>query len=73
MNKPIKQRNPPEQVVSSSIKTTFELRDGKPVLLRLPEVNFIDDKEGKPIGIQRRFCISTWKCEIAEHLFGLKR
>jgi hypothetical protein len=42
---------PPEQVVGSSIKTKFELRDGKPSLIRLPEVNFIDDKEGKPVGI----------------------
>lgn len=43
---------PPEQVVGSSIKTKFELRGGKPVLLRLPEINFIDDKAGKPVGIQ---------------------
>ena len=42
---------PPEQVVGSSIKTKFELRDGKPVLVRLPEVDFIDDKAGKPVGI----------------------
>jgi phosphoserine phosphatase len=42
---------PPEQVVGSSIKTRFEIRDGGPVLVRLPEVNFIDDKEGKPVGI----------------------
>ncbi len=42
---------PREQVVGSSIKTKFELRDGDPVLVRLPEVNFIDDKEGKPVGI----------------------
>jgi len=42
---------PPEQVVGSSIKTKFEMRDGKPVLVRLPELNFNDDKEGKPIGI----------------------
>jgi phosphoglycolate phosphatase-like HAD superfamily hydrolase len=42
---------PPEQVVGSSIKTKFEMRDGKPVLLRLPEIDFIDDKSGKPIGI----------------------
>lgn len=42
---------PPEQVVGSSIKTKFELRDGKPVLMRLPEINFIDDKAGKPAGI----------------------
>src|SRR6476660_1952455 len=42
---------PPEQVVGSSIKTRFEMRDGKPVLMRLPYLNFIDDKSGKPIGI----------------------
>lgn len=44
---------PPEQVIGSSIKTKFELRDGQPVLVRLPELNFIDDKEGKPVGIQQ--------------------
>jgi hypothetical protein len=43
---------PPEQVIGSSIKTKFELRDGQPVLVRLPEVNFIDDGPGKPVGIQ---------------------
>ncbi len=42
---------PPEQVVGSSIKTKYEFRDGKPVLLRLPEIDFIDDKAGKPVGI----------------------
>ena len=42
---------PPEQVVGSSIKTRFEMRGSKPVLVRLPEVNFIDDKAGKPVGI----------------------
>ena len=42
---------PPEQVIGSSIKTKFEVRDGKPVLVRLPELNFIDDKAGKPVGI----------------------
>lgn len=42
---------PPEQVVGSSIKTQFEMRDGVPVLVRLPEINFIDDKAGKPVGI----------------------
>ena len=42
---------PPEQVVGSSIKTKLEMRDGKPVLMRLPEINFIDDKAGKPVGI----------------------
>ena len=39
-------------MVGSSIKTKFELRDGKPVLVRLPEIDFIDDKAGKPVGIQ---------------------
>lgn len=44
---------PPEQVVGSSIKTKFEMRDGKPVLVRLPEINFIDDKADKPVGINQ--------------------
>jgi len=44
---------PPEQVVGSSIKTKFEMRKGQPVLVRLPEVNFIDDKAGKPVGINQ--------------------
>ncbi len=43
---------PPEQVIGSSIKLKFEMRDGKPVLVRLPEVNFVDDGPGKPVGIQ---------------------
>jgi phosphoserine phosphatase len=42
---------PPEQVVGSSVKTQFEMRDGKPVLVREPELNFNDDKGGKPVGI----------------------
>jgi len=44
---------PPEQVVGSSIKTKFEMRNGQPALVRLPEVNFIDDKAGKPVGINQ--------------------
>ena len=44
---------PPEQVVGSSMKTKFELRDGKAVLVRLPELNFNDDKGGKPVGINQ--------------------
>jgi len=43
---------PPEQVIGSSIKTKFDLRNGKPVLVRLPEINFFDDGPGKPVGIQ---------------------
>ena len=42
---------PPEQVIGSSVKTKFEMRDGKPVLMRLAELDFIDDKAGKPVGI----------------------
>jgi hypothetical protein len=42
---------PPEQVVGSSGKTKFEMLDGKPVLMRLPELNFINDGPGKPVGI----------------------
>jgi len=42
---------PPEQVVGSSIKTRFEMRDSQPRLFRLPQVNFVDDKAGKPVGI----------------------
>jgi len=44
---------PPEQVIGSSIKTKLEIRDGKPILVRLPEIDFIDDKAGKPVGIQK--------------------
>ena len=42
---------PPEQVVGSSIVSEFHIRDGHPVLVRLPKVNFVNDKAGKPIGI----------------------
>ena len=42
---------PPEQVIGSSAKTKFEMRDGKAVLVRLPELNFNDDKAGKAISI----------------------
>jgi phosphoserine phosphatase len=44
---------PPEQVIGSTIKTKFEMRDGKPVILRLPEIDFFDDKEGKPVAIHK--------------------
>ncbi len=42
---------PPEQVVGSTIKTRFQMRGDIPVLFRLPEITFIDDKGGKPVGI----------------------
>ena len=44
---------PPEQVIGSTGKTKFEIRDGKPVIMRMPEIIFIDDKEGKPVGINQ--------------------
>ena len=44
---------PPEQVVGSSIVTKYEFRNGKPVLMRLPKIDFIDDGPGKPVGINR--------------------
>jgi len=43
---------PPEQIVGSSSKMKYEIHGGKPELLRLPEVQFVDDKQGKPIGIE---------------------
>jgi phosphoserine phosphatase len=42
---------PPQQVIGSSIKRKYEVRDGKPVILRLPEISFINDKQDKPVGI----------------------
>jgi phosphoglycolate phosphatase-like HAD superfamily hydrolase len=44
---------PPEQVVGSSIKVKYEMRGDRPVLQRLPEIDFIDDKAGKPVGIHK--------------------
>jgi phosphoserine phosphatase len=44
---------PPEQVIGSTIKTRYEVRDGRPAIVRLPEVDFIDDKAGKPVAIHK--------------------
>lgn len=44
---------PPENVVGSSIKSKYEVRDGKPVIIRLPEIDFVDDGAGKPVGINK--------------------
>ncbi len=44
---------PPEQIIGSSGKAKYEIRDGKPVLIKLAEIDFIDDKEGKPAGINK--------------------
>jgi phosphoserine phosphatase len=44
---------PPEQVIGSSIETKFEMREDGPVLVRIPKVDFVDDNEGKPVGIHK--------------------
>jgi hypothetical protein len=44
---------PPEQVIGSSMRVRYEVQDTKPVLMRLPEINFINDKAGKPAGIHQ--------------------
>lgn len=44
---------PPERVIGSSIATRYEVQGGKPSLLRLPEIDFVDDKAGKPVGIHK--------------------
>ena len=44
---------PPQQVVGSSIATEYQLRDGRPVIMRLPELDFLDDKAGKPVAIHK--------------------
>jgi phosphoglycolate phosphatase-like HAD superfamily hydrolase len=44
---------PPEQVVGSTGETRLAMQNGKPVLLKLPKINLVDDKAGKPVGIQR--------------------
>lgn len=44
---------PPDQVIGSSYVVKYELRDGIPILYRLPEINFVDDKENKPVGIHQ--------------------
>ncbi len=42
---------PPEQVVGSSVVAEFQVKDGKPSLVRQPKLNFNNDKAGKPVGI----------------------
>lgn len=44
---------PRDHVVGSSIKTTFRVVDSVPEIVRLPELDFIDDKAGKPLGINK--------------------
>ena len=44
---------PPEQVVGSSIKAKYELRDGKSVIMKMPDLDFVDDGPGKPVGIHQ--------------------
>jgi len=44
---------PRERVVGSSIDAAFELRGGRPVVVKSPSIDLIDDKAGKPVGIHR--------------------
>ena len=44
---------PPERVVGSSIETRYEVQGGKPSLLRLPEIDFINNRGGKPVGVHK--------------------
>jgi len=44
---------PPEQTIGSSIATKLEMRASGPVIVRLPKMDFIDDKEGKPVAIHK--------------------
>lgn len=44
---------PPQQVIGSSIKTQFEIQNAQPVLVRLPQVDFVNDGPGKPVGINK--------------------
>ncbi|WP_170330191.1 HAD family hydrolase [Ruegeria arenilitoris] len=44
---------PPEQVLGTYTATTYETGDGTPAIVKAPEIAFVDDKEGKPINIER--------------------
>ena len=44
---------PPEQVIGSSGKLKFEMRDGQPVLIKLPEIELVNDNVEKPAAIQK--------------------
>lgn len=45
---------PPEQVIGSAGKSSYEMRDGKPVIMKDPGIAFIDDGKGKPLAISSR-------------------
>jgi phosphoglycolate phosphatase-like HAD superfamily hydrolase len=44
---------PPEQIIGTTLKTEYDYNNGNPVINRLPELDFIDDKEGKPVNINK--------------------
>jgi hypothetical protein len=70
---------PPEQVIGSTGRLQFELRDGGPVLVKLPEVDFIDDKAGKPVGIHRHigrrpvFAFGNSDGDLQQRISGITR
>lgn len=53
---------PSENIIGSNIKAVYDYNDGAPIIRRLPEINFVDDKEGKPVGIQRHIGIKPTVC-----------
>lgn len=45
---------PPEQVIGSALKSSYQIVDGVPTIVKEPGIAFIDDKEGKPVGIDSK-------------------
>jgi hypothetical protein len=45
---------PPQQVMGSAAPTEYRVVDGEPVIFKLPGIEFVDDKVGKPVGIDSR-------------------
>ena len=63
---------PPEQVIGSTGKLKYELHDGKPSLMKLPEIDHVDDGPGKPVGIQKfRYRVLWLVAKLPLRLNGL--
>jgi len=60
---------PPEKVIGLRIETRFEPRNGRPAIVHLPRIDFVDDKAGEPVGIHRL----TGKRPIAAFAVGRYR
>lgn len=44
---------PPRQIIGSLGETTYGIHDGKPAIIKAPGIAFVDDKDGKPVNIDR--------------------